>query len=253
MAPVRDLTPGGADPSDLDDGLLQPRERHPEDPAWRADALAASRHTRLADEIHRPLDDFDPDRASRLCAEICRELLRDYAPGLIFLDPPSRRRAQALAAYARTLFDFAAQRGLPGERLAQINRWEFALEAALGGEPAGQPIFVALARCERERPWTRDAFDRLGATARRRATAERPWSAAEDRELARTVLEEAARDISAPGCGPGGIGGSARLRRHAALTTSALAQAPRLGVARRLALLLAARLGFSSRRDRSGR
>jgi hypothetical protein len=186
--PVRDLTPGA--PGDDDASAEEIREQHPEGGTWRADALAASRHRRLADEIPPPLEDFDAERAAALCAEICREWLGDYAPGLALLPPSERRRAQALAAYARTLFDFARQRGLEGERLAQINRWEFTLETALSGQPVGQPVFVAMATCERERPWQREALDEIAAVARRRAMLGQAgaWTAGDDRRLARAAL-----------------------------------------------------------------
>lgn len=150
------------------------RETHPPGDSWRADALAKSPHSRLADEIPQPLADFDAPRASALCAEICRDLLRDFAPGLLLLPAEERRRVQALAAHARTLLDFACQRGVEGERLAQINRWEWELEAALDGQPAGQPVFVALAAAERERPWPRIGLDALTALARRLASREEP-------------------------------------------------------------------------------
>ena len=187
MAPVRDLTPGS---DGADSGAEEIRDRHPADPVWRADALASSRHRRLSDEIPQPKDDFDTARAEALCAEICREVLRDYAPGLALLPPEDRRRVQALTAYTWTLFDFARQRGLEGERLAQINRWEFTLESALSGQPVGQPVFVAMARCEGDRPWPREALDELAIAARRSVTrdAEHPWNGDDDRRLARALL-----------------------------------------------------------------
>jgi phytoene/squalene synthetase len=148
------------------------------DPAsWRADALARSRHSRLDREVrppHPPDTAGDPARAAELCAGLCRDLLGDFAPALLLLNPTERARVQALTAYARTLFDFARQRGVEGERLAQINRWEFTLEFALLGEPAGQPVFVAMADQHARRPWPADALAELAACARRRATRERP-------------------------------------------------------------------------------
>ena len=65
---------------------------------------------------------------------------------LAVLERLDRERVQTLAAYAYTLFDFARQHGVEGERLAQINRWEFTLEAALSGQKVGQPIFLRMAR-----------------------------------------------------------------------------------------------------------
>jgi hypothetical protein len=218
MAPVRDLTPGS---DGADRGAEEIRDRHPADPAWRADALGASRHRRLADEIPQPKDDFDTARAEALCAEICREALRDYAPGLALLTPADRRRAQALTAYTRTLFDFARQRGLEGERLAQINRWEFTLESALSGRPVGQPVFVAMARCEGERPWPREALDELATAARRSVTrdAGHPWTVDDDRRLASALLAAwmgaDAYDAVAEGTVAEALGLRRRLQTHA--------------------------------------
>jgi hypothetical protein len=148
-----------------------PRSEHPNDESWRADALGQSRHTRWVDELRAPLEDRDPESAAATCAAVTRAALRDFAPALILLSPPERRRAQALAAFTLTLFDFASQSGLEGERLAQINRLEFDLEAALGGEPPGQPVFVALANTG---PWPPAALDQILSAARRRVGSPRP-------------------------------------------------------------------------------
>jgi hypothetical protein len=168
-----------------------PRAERPTEESWRADALAGSRHTRLLDELRPPLEDRDPERAAALCAEIGRDLLRDLAPALLLLPAPERRRAQALLAYGRTLFDFAAQRGVEGERLAQLNRWEFELERSLDGDPPGQPVFVALAGEEARRPWPRAALAALGKAARRRVAQERPRPLAQAPELARDLAAAA--------------------------------------------------------------
>jgi phytoene/squalene synthetase len=154
-------------------------ERHPEGEEWRADALARSQHSRLDAEISRPAEDFDEEKAAALCAEITRNLLGDFAPVLLLLPAPERRRTQALLAYASTLFDFARQRGVEGERLAQINRWEFTLEAALSGQPVGQPVFLRMARENERRPWPVDALDELAACARRRAMRAQPATVAD--------------------------------------------------------------------------
>jgi phytoene/squalene synthetase len=146
---------------------------------WRADSLARSQHSRLDAEIGRPAEDFDEERAAALCAEITRSLLGDFAPALLLLPAAERRRAQAVLAYATTLFDFARQRGVEGERLAQINRWEFTLETALSGQPVGQPIFLRMAQEHRRRPWPADALDDLVGCARRRATRAQPATVAE--------------------------------------------------------------------------
>jgi hypothetical protein len=133
---------------------------------WRADALAASRHSSFTTDLRMPRNDPDPERARLLCAELCRELLGDYAPALVFLSLEQRRRVQAVVAHTRTLLDFAVEHGFSGERLARINRWEFELEAALAGKPAGQPVFVALSLADAREPWPRPALDELAAVAR---------------------------------------------------------------------------------------
>lgn len=150
------------------------REQPPADGSWRADALARSRHSRLDQEIRAPQEDLDEERSRELCAEICRGLLGDFTPALLLLSPAERRRAQAFLAYVFTLFDFARQHGVEGERLAQINRWEFTLEAALAGQSVGQPVFLGMAREQKRRPWPVEALDGVAACARRRATRPRP-------------------------------------------------------------------------------
>ena len=149
------------------------------DESWRADALARSQHSRLDREVRPPGEDFDEERSLALCAEIARNLLGDFAPALLLLPVPDRERVQALLAYAFTLFDFARQRGVEGERLAQINRWEFTLETVLSGQPVGQPVFVCMAREHRRRAWTLEALDEIAACARRRATRPRPATPAD--------------------------------------------------------------------------
>ncbi len=145
------------------------RGEPPDDPSWRADALAQSGHSRLEDELRLPDADFDPQRAETTCAEVARAMLGDLAPALALLPPPERRRARALAAFTRTLFDFARQSSLEGEKLSQINRWCFDLEAALDGDGPGQPVFVMMALADRDRPWPREALDAIADSARNRA------------------------------------------------------------------------------------
>ncbi len=185
------------------------RDQPPEDPQWRADALAQSGHSRLEDELREPLDDHDPEKAAEICAQVSRDLLGDLAPALLLLPERERVRVQALCAFARTLFDFARQSGLEGEKLAQINRWCFDLEAALDGEPPGQPVFVQMAACERGRPWPREALDGIAAAARNRAMKPRVRSAEEaaDRaeRLGRSLAEALVPD---GGAGFGPLGGA---------------------------------------------
>lgn len=168
------------------------REQHPDDPSWRADGLVGSRHSRLVDELCRPLESHDVEQAQRICGEISRLLMRDLSPALILLPRAQRYRLQALAAYSLTLFDFVRQSGLEGERLAAINRWEFLLEEALEGQPTGQPVFVLLADLEKHEPWQRQGFDQLHAVARRRCAVTRPADLAaldkESVELAAAAL-----------------------------------------------------------------
>ena len=159
--------------------LLGAQGDRPEGESWRADSLSRSRHSRLDVEISRPAEDFDEEKAAALCAGVTRGLLGDFAPALLLLPGTERRRAQALVAYAHTLFDFARQHGVEGERLAQINRWEFTLEAALAGQPVGQPIFLRMARENERRRWPVDALDELAAAARRRALRRQPATVAD--------------------------------------------------------------------------
>ena len=141
--------------------------------------LERLRQSRLSGELKPPLEDFDEEKAEELCAGIARALLGDFAPALLLLPGTERRRAQALLAYTYGLFDFARQGGLEGEKLAQINRWEFTLEAAFAGERTGQPVFFRMARENERRRWPVDALDDLAAAARRRALRHRPATVAD--------------------------------------------------------------------------
>ena len=116
-----------------------------------------------------PIDDPDPERARQLCAIACRDLLGELSPGLILLSRADRERTRALVAYTRTLFDFALERGMHGERLARINRWEFLLDESLEGESPGQPVFVAMASVHKSRPWKRETLEAIASAARRAA------------------------------------------------------------------------------------
>ena len=168
--PPSPTTPDPARPVPVD----RVRSTRPEDVSWRADAFAGSRHSRWVDELRRPLENHDLDRAQEICGQVTRRVLQDFAPALLLLSGTDRSRLQALTAYTLTLFDFVRQTGLEGERLAAINRWEFDLEAALEGRGVGQPVFVTLADLEEQQPWDREAFDDLHALARRRTAVSRP-------------------------------------------------------------------------------
>jgi phytoene/squalene synthetase len=168
----------------------EPGERPPRGDSSGPDPLRSA-HSTFRD-LEPPREDFDPDKARALCAQIARDVLRDLAPALVLLPAPTRLRAQALIAYARTVLDFARDRSLEGERLAQINRLEFELDAALGSEPSGQPVFVQLAALERVQPWPREAFDEIASIARSRVTLGFPANArtadAQRHRLARAAL-----------------------------------------------------------------
>jgi len=151
--------------------------------------MARSQHSRLDEVLIRPTEDHDPQRAAVLCSEVTRRALRDFAPALVFLTPRDRRRLQAVAAFGLTLFDFARQSSLEGERLAQINRWRFDLELTLEGEPPGQPVFVLLAATDEEPSWPREALDRLVGCASRRAVQQRLGSAEAVDRQARQLAE----------------------------------------------------------------
>lgn len=147
-------------------------DQRPDSPEWRADALARSGHSKLAAEGFLPTchpDQLPEARSGDPCAGICREMLGDFAPALLLLDALQRRRVQALAALARALDDCAREQGTEGQRLAALNRWEFALESALEGTPTQHPAFAAMASAEALQPWSRAALAALFADARKRA------------------------------------------------------------------------------------
>ncbi|HEX9667898.1 MAG TPA: squalene/phytoene synthase family protein [Thermoanaerobaculia bacterium] len=193
-------------------------ERPPAGPGARddrADALARSRHARL-DGVPEPLADFDPERAAALCAAVCREALGDFAPALLLLPVTERARLQAVVAYARTLFDFAADPGVEGERLAQINRWQFALESALGGERIGQPVDVAMAREHARRAWPEGALDGIATAARRRVTQPRLATVeAAERQAEQLAAAVGEALLGAPPPAEAAAFGGALLRLHA--------------------------------------
>ena len=62
--------------------------------------------------LEPPLEDFDAEKARAVCAQVSRDVLRDFAPALVLLPTPDRLRAQAFLAYARNLLDFALYRSL---------------------------------------------------------------------------------------------------------------------------------------------
>ncbi len=166
-------------------------ERHPDDPSWRADALGASRHGRLIDEMRPPEGGrADPQAAIDLCADLARSRLGDFAPALALLTRPERHRAQALVSHVVVLFDFARQRGVEGERLAAINRWEFGLEEALAGRPTSEPILAAMAREQGRRRWSTEGLEALAACARQRAIRGQPLNV-EDLERGALALARA--------------------------------------------------------------
>src|SRR5262249_58272530 len=106
-------------PSGPEPVLREERPAGADGEEWRADALARSRHSRLDEEVRAPESDFDEHKALDLCGDICRGVLGDFAPALLLLSSLERQRVQTLLAYVHTLFDFARQHGVEGEKLAQ--------------------------------------------------------------------------------------------------------------------------------------
>lgn len=123
--------------------------------------LKGSRHARLDDHIQAPDDDLTLPEAESLCGEVTRAWLGDLAPALILLDADSRRRLQAVLTLVRTASDFALQPGVEGERVSALNRLHFEVEAALDGEPRGQPAHLLIADEEERESWNREAWDSL--------------------------------------------------------------------------------------------
>ena len=83
--------PGGAREGAPEGTPEGTRDDHP-DGSWRADALGKSQHARLTEHLREPLDDQDPEKAVRICGEVCRNLLQDLTPALILLPTAERRR-----------------------------------------------------------------------------------------------------------------------------------------------------------------
>jgi phytoene/squalene synthetase len=125
----------------------------------------------------------DEEKAALVCADITRGVLGDFAPALLLLPGTERRRAQALVAYAHTLFDFARQTGGKGEKLERIKSWELELQSAFSGQATGQPVCFRMARENERRRWPVDALDELIACARRRAARRRQPSSVADAEV----------------------------------------------------------------------
>lgn len=123
--------------------------------------LVGSRHARITDQIEAPADDLTLEQAERLCGEVTRAWMGDFAPALILLDAKSRRRMQAVLTMTRTAVDFCLQPGVEGERVAALNRLHFEVEAALDGDPRGQPAHLLIADEENRESWDRAAWDSL--------------------------------------------------------------------------------------------
>jgi len=174
--------------------------------------MSQSRHSRLDDVLIEPLEDRDAGRAALICGEVTRNALQDFAPAVVLLPASERRRLQAVSAFSLTLFDFARQSSLEGEKLAQMNRWQFDLESTLDGDPPGQPVFVLLAAAGDEVPWPAAALDALVGCARRRALHQRPRSLPEA-EADALRLATALSDTLAPGSDPGVVPLAAALLR----------------------------------------
>jgi hypothetical protein len=183
---------------------LEVCENRPVDPRWRADLLAPSTHSRLV-AAAAPAPKEDPvtvnhaaernpqqERLDAHCARTARALLGDFAPALLLLPATERMRVRTLLTYAGALLACAVQPALDGERLTHINRWEAALERAMGGSGGLPPLCARMARENTRRRWPADALDELAACARRRTLQARPATVAdaeaEARSLARAVV-----------------------------------------------------------------
>jgi phytoene/squalene synthetase len=186
--------PAAAEPPPL---TLAIREHHPTDPRWRGDLLAQSTHGRLLPLAAEPPAQAQaaPDQGDALCAESTRELLGDFAPGLLLLPATERARVRTLVVYARSLLDCAHQAGPDGDRLAAVDRWEAALERSLaaGEGPADVPLVcLRMAGENARRRWPAGTLDELAACARRRVLRPRAATAAEAESEARGLAHAVA-------------------------------------------------------------
>lgn len=132
-----------------------------------------------------------------------RDLLGDFGHALALLEPRERRRALALADYARELFGLAREADGARDEIARrsavraIERWFGDLERHWppGESSTGLPESqLQLAGCHRERPFPREALARLVSAAFDRAQSPRwatPEAAAAAAERCGAALAEA--------------------------------------------------------------
>lgn len=116
--------------------------------------------------------------ADALCARLATRHYENF-PVASWLVPGRLRPAmRAVYAFARTADDFADEPEFEGRRLALLDGWRDALDAAFSGA-ARHPIFVALADAIREHDLPRQPFLDLLAAFRRDATTPRTpdWAA----------------------------------------------------------------------------
>ncbi|HVM33510.1 MAG TPA: squalene/phytoene synthase family protein, partial [bacterium] len=78
------------------------------------------------------------------CLRQAQTHYENFPVASLLLPPASRAPIAALYAFARTADDFADEPRFEGRRLAEINRWEKSLKAALRGQKA-PPILRAFA------------------------------------------------------------------------------------------------------------
>lgn len=152
----QDLLKTGRDLVDDDQEIGSERLNRP-DPT----GLKGSRHARLSDHVAAPADELSLEDARLICGQVTRAWLGDFAPALVLLDGDSRRRLQAVLTLTRTAIDFALQPGVEGERVSALNRLQFEVEAALDGNPRGQPAHLLIAELQRESSWSRASWDAL--------------------------------------------------------------------------------------------
>jgi len=99
--------------------------------------------------------------AYRHCGRIAAAHYENFTVGSWMLPRRLRHHLAAIYAFARTADDFADEGVAPAEvRLAQLDRWERALDEAFAGRPVG-PVFVALADTVRRFDLPDDPFRRL--------------------------------------------------------------------------------------------
>jgi squalene synthase HpnC len=92
----------------------------------------------------------DPSAAYAHCVRLTRAHYENFPVASWLVPAPLRPHVCAVYAFARRADDFADEARFAGRRLARLAAWERRLEAAVAGEPARNPVFLALAHTIRE-------------------------------------------------------------------------------------------------------